>query len=199
MSRLKFKTGAGHRRGRARQTRPCVLGARHAAVSKGVGERRSPKDSREGSLPDPRSAAQRGSAKGAPHEARDHAARVIRAVAAPEAEAPGHHCTLLCNCRDELPNAARELAGEANAEAGCWWKRAQEGEHKTRRATTLVRPAAVLSAHLLGLGLVIGRDLHSADVGRAAADDGSSVVLLTVPNRLRTLTTRLRIVGPRHR
>ena len=50
MSRLKFKTGAGHRRGRARQTRPCVLGARHAAVSKGVGARRSTKDSRKGSL-----------------------------------------------------------------------------------------------------------------------------------------------------
>jgi len=45
-------------------------------------------------------------------------------VAAPEAL--GHHCTLLCNCRDELPNFAQELAGEANAEAGDWWKRAQE-------------------------------------------------------------------------
>ena len=31
---------------------PCVLGARHAAVSNGAGARRSPKDSREGSLPD---------------------------------------------------------------------------------------------------------------------------------------------------
>jgi len=74
--------------------------------------------------------------------------------------------TLLCNCRDELPNFARGLAGEANAEAGDWWKRAQEGEHRTRRAATLVRPAAVLSAHLPSLGLVISR---SANVGRAAA------------------------------
>ena len=116
---------------------PCVLGARHAAISKGVGARRSTKDSRKGSLPDPRNAAQRGSAKSAPHEARDHAARLIRAVAAPEA--PGHHCTLLCNCRDELPSVARELAGEANAEAGDWWKRAQEGKHRARRAATLLR------------------------------------------------------------
>jgi len=168
---------------------PCVRGARHAAVSKGAGARRSPRDSREGILPDPRNAAQRGSTKGAPHEARDHAARLIRAAAAPEA--PGHHCTLLCNCRDELPNAARELAGEANAEAGDWWKRAQEGEHRTRRAATLVRPAVVLSAHLPSPGLVIGRDLRSANVGRAAAGGGSSVVLLIVPNRFC-------IVGPRH-
>ena len=64
---------------------PCVLGTRHVAVSKGVG-RRSTKDSRKDSLPDPRNAAQRGSAKSAPHEARDHAARLIRAVAAPEAD-----------------------------------------------------------------------------------------------------------------
>ena len=78
----------------------------------------------------------------APHEARDHAARLIRAVAAPEAL--GHHC----NCRDELPNFARELAGEPNAEAGDWWKREQEGEHRTRRAAKLVRPAAVLGVHL---------------------------------------------------
>jgi len=97
---------------------PCVLGARHAAVSKGVSARRSINDSRKGSLPDPRNATQRGSAKSAPHEVRDHAARLIRAVAAPEAL--GHHCTLLCNCRDELPNA-----DEANAEAGDWWKRAK--------------------------------------------------------------------------
>ena len=110
---------------------PCVLGARHATASKGVGARCSPKDSREGSLPDPRNAAQGGPAKGAPHEACDYAARLIRAVAAPEA--PGYHCTLLCNCRDELPNVARELAGEANAEAGDWWKRAQEGEHGIKR------------------------------------------------------------------
>ena len=46
------------------------------------------------------------------HKARDYAARLIRAVAAPEA--------LLCNCRDELPNFARELAGETSAEAGDW-------------------------------------------------------------------------------
>ena len=108
---------------------PCVLGARHAAVSKGVSARCSTKDSRKGSLPDPRNAAQRGSAKSAPHEACDHAARLIPAVAAPKA--PGHHSTPLCNCRDELPNFAREIAGEANAEAGDWWKRAQEGEHRT--------------------------------------------------------------------
>ena len=38
---------------------PCVLGARHVAVSKGVGARRFTKDSRKGSLPDPRNAAQR--------------------------------------------------------------------------------------------------------------------------------------------
>ena len=56
---------------------PCVLGTRHVAVSKGVGARRSTKDSRKGSLPDPRNAAQRGSAKSAPHEARDHTARLI--------------------------------------------------------------------------------------------------------------------------
>jgi len=160
---------------------PCVLGARHAAVSKGVGTRRSARDSRKGSLPDPRNAAQRGSAKNAPHEARDHAARLILAVAAPEAL--GHHCTLLCNCRDELPSVARELAGEADAEAGYCWKRAQEGEHRTRRAATLVQPAVVLSVHLPSLGLVIGRDLRSANVGRAAAGDESSLVLLTVPNR----------------
>ena len=86
---------------------PCVLGTRHVAISKGAGARRSTKDSRKGSLPDPRNAAQRGSAKSAPQEARDHAARLIRAVAAPEA--PGYHCTFLCNCRDELPNFAREL------------------------------------------------------------------------------------------
>ena len=61
---------------------PCVLGARHATVGKGVGARCSPKDSRKGSLPDPRNAAQRGPAKGAPHGARDNAARLIRAVAA---------------------------------------------------------------------------------------------------------------------
>ena len=107
---------------------------------------RSTKDSRKGSLPDPRNAAQRGSAKSAPHEARDHAARLIRAAAAPEAL--GRHCTLICNCRDELPNFARELAGEANAEAGDRWKRAQEGEHRTRRAATLVRPAVLLDVHL---------------------------------------------------
>jgi len=58
--------------------------------------------------------------------------------------------------REELPNFARELAGEANAEAGDWWKRAQEGEHRTRRAATLVRPAVVLSVHLPSLDLVIG-------------------------------------------
>ena len=102
MSRLQFTTGAGHRRGRvgrgtavdvpARRA-PCVLGARHAAVSKGVGTRRSARDSRKGSLPDPRNAAQRGSTKSAPREARDYAARLIRAVAAPEEL--GHHCTLL--------------------------------------------------------------------------------------------------------
>ena len=63
---------------------PCVLGTRHVAVSKGFGVRRSTKDSRKGSLPGPRNAAQRGSAKSAPHEARDHAARLIRVVAAPE-------------------------------------------------------------------------------------------------------------------
>ena len=146
---------------------PCILGTRHAAVSKGVGARRSDKDSRKDSLPDPRNAAQRGSAKSASHEAHDHATRLIRAVAAPEAL--GHHCTLLCNCRDELPNFARELAGEANAEAGDWWKRAQKGEHRTRRAATLVRPAAVPSAHLPSLGLVIGRDLRSTSLGLAAA------------------------------
>jgi len=124
MSRLQFTPASSLRLGRgtavdvpARRI-PCVLGPRHVAVSKGVGARRSTKDSRKGSLPDPRNAAQRGSAKSAPHEARDHAARLIRA---------GYHCTLLCNCRDELPNFARELAGEANAEAGDWWKRAQEG------------------------------------------------------------------------
>ena len=44
---------------------PCVLGARHVAVSKGVGARRSTKDSRKGSLLDPRNAAQRGLAKSA--------------------------------------------------------------------------------------------------------------------------------------
>ena len=76
-----------------------------------------------------------------------------KAVAAPEAL--GHHCTLLCNCRDELPNFARELAGEANAEAGDWWKRAQEGEHRTWRAATLVRPAIVISVHPPSLGLVL--------------------------------------------
>ena len=97
---------------------PCVLGARHVAVIKGVGARRSTKDSRKGSLPDLRNAAQRGSAKSAPHEARDYAARLIRAVAAPGVL--GNHCTLLCNCRDEVPDFARELAGEANAEAGDW-------------------------------------------------------------------------------
>ena len=73
MSRLQFTTGAGHRRERTRQPArrvPCVLGARHVAVSKGVGARRSTKDSRKGSLPDPRNAAQRGSANSAPHEAR---------------------------------------------------------------------------------------------------------------------------------
>ena len=61
MSRLQFTTGAGHRRGRARQTRPMRsrrLGVRHVAVSKGVGARRSTTDSRKGSLPDPRNAAQ---------------------------------------------------------------------------------------------------------------------------------------------
>ena len=76
-------------------------------------------------------------------------------MAAPEA--PGYHCTLLCNRRDELPNFERELAGEANAKAGDRWKRAQEGEHRTRRAATLVRPATVLSAHLPSFDLVIGR------------------------------------------
>ena len=116
---------------------PCVLGTRHVAVSKGASARRSTKDSRKGSLPDPRNAAQRVSAKSAPHEARDHAARLIRAVAAPEAL--GHHCALLCNCRDELPNFARELAGEANAEAGDCWKRTQKGEHRTVRAWYLAR------------------------------------------------------------
>ena len=139
MSRLKFTTGAGHRRGRARQRPLC-------AVSKGVGARRSPEDSREGSLPDPRNAAQRGSAKGAPHETRDHATGLIRAAAAPEAL--GHHCTLLCNCRDELPNVAQELAGQANAKAGDWWKIVQEDEHRTRRAATLVRPAVLLSIYI---------------------------------------------------
>ena len=54
----------------------CVLGARHAAVSKGAGARRSSNEIRKGSLPDPRNAAQRGSAKSAPHGARDHAARL---------------------------------------------------------------------------------------------------------------------------
>ena len=77
----------------------------------------------------------------------------------------------------------RELAGEPNAEAGDWWKRAQGGEHRTRRAATLVRPAVVLSFHLPSLGFVIGRDLRSASVGLAAAGNGSPVVLLTVPNR----------------
>ena len=58
---------------------PCVLGTRHVAVSKGAGARRSTKDSRKGSLPVPRNnAAQRGSAKRAPHKARDHAAPLIR-------------------------------------------------------------------------------------------------------------------------
>jgi len=38
---------------------PCVLGARHVAVSKGVGARRSTKDSRKGSLPGPRNAEKR--------------------------------------------------------------------------------------------------------------------------------------------
>jgi len=52
------------------------------------------------------------------HKARDYAARLIRAVAAPEAL--GHHCTLLCNCRDELPIFPRELAGETSAKAGDW-------------------------------------------------------------------------------
>jgi len=75
----------------------------------------APQRSHKGSLPDPRNAAQRGSAKSAPHEARDYAARLIRSVAAPEAL--GHHCTLLCNCRDELPNFAQEHAGEPNAKA----------------------------------------------------------------------------------
>jgi len=56
---------------------PCVLGTRHVAVSKGAGARRSTKDSRKGNLPDPRNAAQRGSAKSAPHETRDQAARLI--------------------------------------------------------------------------------------------------------------------------
>jgi len=68
---------------------PCVLGAQHAAVSKGVGARRSTKDSRKGSLPDPHNAAQRGSAKSAPLEARDNNARLIRAAAVPKAL--GHH------------------------------------------------------------------------------------------------------------
>ena len=54
------------------------------AVSKGVSAHRFTKDSRKGSLPYPRNAAQRGSVKSAPHEARDHAARLIRVVAAPE-------------------------------------------------------------------------------------------------------------------
>jgi len=85
MSRPQFATGAGHRWDVSARRIPCVLGARHVAVSTGVGARRSTKDSRKGSLPDPRSAAQKGSAKSAPHEARDHAARVIRAVAAPGA------------------------------------------------------------------------------------------------------------------
>ena len=104
----------------------------------------------------------------------DHQARIPakKAVAAPKAL--GQHCTLLCNCRGKVPNFARELAGEANAEAGDWWKRAQEGEHRTRRAATPARPAVVLSVHLPSLGLVIGRDLRSASVGRAAAGDGSS-------------------------
>ena len=44
---------------------PCNLGARHAAVGKRAGARSSPKDSREGSLPDPCNAAQGGPAEGA--------------------------------------------------------------------------------------------------------------------------------------
>ena len=63
----------------------------------------------------PRSATQDGPAKVVPHKARDHAARLTRAVAAPDAL--GHHRTLICNCRDEQPNVTRELAGEADAES----------------------------------------------------------------------------------
>ena len=80
MSRLQFTTAAGHHGGCARQTRPMRSRRPPCRRQQGVGSRRSTKDSRKGSLPDPRNAAQRGSAKSAPHEARDHAARLIRAV-----------------------------------------------------------------------------------------------------------------------
>ena len=86
---------------------PCVLGARHVAVSKGAGARRSTKDSRKDSLPGPHSAAQRGSAKSAPHEARNYAARLIRAVAAPEAlgTTASFSATAKMNCRTSRENS----------------------------------------------------------------------------------------------
>jgi len=190
MSRLQFTTGAGPWTYPPDAPHALAAPAMSPSAREGVVARRSTKDSSKGSLPDPRNAAQRGSAKSAPHEARNYAARLIRAVAAPEAL--GHHCFLLCNCQDELPNFARELAGEANAKAGGRWKRAQEGEHRTWRAATLVRPAIVLSVHLPSFDLVIGRDLRSASVGLAAAGNGNSVVPITVTNRFH-------VAGPRHR
>ena len=72
-------------------------------------------------------------------------------------------------------SAGQVRSGPVSApEAGDWWKRVQEGEHRTRRAATLVRPAVVLSVHLPSPGLVIGRDLRSASVGLTAAGDGNS-------------------------
>ena len=81
ISLLQFTTGAGTAVDVPARRAPCVLGARHATVGNGVGARCFPKDSCEGSLSDPRNAAQGGPAKGAPHEARDHAARLTRARA----------------------------------------------------------------------------------------------------------------------
>ena len=63
MSRLQLQLGRGTAVDVPAGRVPCVLGTRHVAVSKGVGARRSTKDNRKGSLPDPRNAAQRGSAR----------------------------------------------------------------------------------------------------------------------------------------
>ena len=68
MSRLQFTTGRGTAVDVPARRVPCVLGTRHVAVSKGVGARRSTKDSRKGSLPGLRNAAQRGSGKSDPQK-----------------------------------------------------------------------------------------------------------------------------------
>ena len=85
MSRLQFTTGAGPWTYPPDAPHAFAAPAMSPSAREGVVARRSTKDSSKGSLPDPRNAAQRGSAKSAPHEARDYAARLIQAVAAPEA------------------------------------------------------------------------------------------------------------------